>query len=70
VLRLRDTGTGLSPTDLAKLQSGEGSTDAAEQKLTLAVARTVLEANRASLTVTSKADEGTLIEAAFAAARG
>jgi signal transduction histidine kinase len=68
LLRLRDTGPGLSPNDLARLQSngqGSPSAEAADQQLTLAVARALLEANHATLSVTSKTDEGTLVEVVF-----
>ncbi|HWM46035.1 MAG TPA: ATP-binding protein [Xanthobacteraceae bacterium] len=71
LLRLRDTGPGLSAGDLAQLQPGttaSASADAADQQLTLAVARALLEANHASLSVTTKSGEGTLVEAAFASA--
>jgi signal transduction histidine kinase len=72
LLRLRDTGPGLSETDLVQLRSNakaSTSAEAADQQLSLAVARALLEANHASLSVTSKADEGTLVEVLFAAAR-
>jgi signal transduction histidine kinase/PAS domain-containing protein len=72
LLRLRDTGPGLSDNDLAQLRANNKtatSADAADQQLTLAVARALLEANHASLSVTSKADEGTLVEVMFNAAR-
>ena len=71
LLRLRDTGPGLSASDLAQLQPGTTSSpsaDAADQQLTLAVARALLEANHARLSVTTKSGEGTLVEAAFASA--
>ena len=72
LLRLRDTGPGLSENDLAALRSNakpSASADAADQQLTLAVARALLEANHANLSVTSKPGEGTLVEAMFVAAR-
>jgi signal transduction histidine kinase len=75
VLRLRDTGPGLNPQELAELmQPGTpatpaGTTPNADQNLTMAITRAMLEANNATFDVTSKADDGTMIEVLFPPSR-
>jgi signal transduction histidine kinase len=68
-LRLRDTGTGVAEADVtgaleSKAVPGE-RTDSPEGRLKLAVARALLEANRASLKISSRPEEGTLVEVSF-----
>jgi signal transduction histidine kinase len=73
-LRLRDTGAGLSENELAELQkpampgTQAAPADAADEKLTMAITRAMLDANNATLAVTSKAEDGTLVEVTFPAA--
>jgi signal transduction histidine kinase len=73
-LRLRDTGAGLSDKELAELQlpanaaKMPGAAEAADEKLTMAITRAMLDANNATLAVTSKAEDGTLVEVTFPAA--
>jgi signal transduction histidine kinase len=73
-LRLRDTGAGLSENELAELQkptmpgTQSAAADAADEKLTMAITRAMLDANNATLAVTSKAEDGTLVEVTFPAA--
>ncbi|MGZ5863845.1 MAG: sensor histidine kinase [Xanthobacteraceae bacterium] len=68
-LRLRDTGTGVNETDVEAALKTEpaqdGRSDASEGRLKLAVAKALVEANRASLKISSKPDEGTLVEVSF-----
>ena len=72
-LRLRDTGAGLSDKELADLQkpampgTQPASADASDEKLTMAITRAMLDANNATLAVTSKAEDGTLVEVTFPA---
>lgn len=72
VLRLRDTGIGLDAEELAALQATgtPDSADAADQKLSMTITRAMVAANNASLSVSSRRDDGTMIEVVFAAARG
>jgi signal transduction histidine kinase len=68
VLRLRDTGPGMTETELAAAlqpaRSPVAAPDAAAA-LTLAVTKTLAEANNAQFIVISKPGEGTLIEISF-----
>jgi signal transduction histidine kinase len=68
-LRLRDTGAGLNETDVAEALQGKPAAgvhpDASESRLKLAVAKALVEANRASLKISSKPEEGTLVEVSF-----
>ena len=69
-LRLRDTGVGVSEDDLAAaLQAqppvGEKTAGGSEGRLKLAVAKALAEANRASLKISSRPNDGTLVEVAF-----
>jgi signal transduction histidine kinase len=68
LLRLRDTGIGLTEEDVAaamRRQPVGGETDEPEGRLKLAVAKALLEANRASLKISSKPNDGTLVEVSF-----
>lgn len=71
VLRIRDTGPGMSETDIAdalepfrqlsrQTSSGVGGTG-----LGLPLTKALVEANEASLTIRSKVDQGTFVEVAF-----
>lgn len=73
-LRLRDTGAGLSDKELAEFQlaatpnAQADSADMADDTLTMAITRAMLEANHATLACTTKAKEGTLVEVTFPSA--
>ncbi len=75
VLRIRDTGPGMSEGDIAAAlepfrqlsrppASGVGGTG-----LGLSLTKALVEANEASLTIRSKVDQGTFVEVAFPPAR-
>ena len=70
-LRLRDTGAGLDEAQLAAFQlaanpdAQTAPADMADEKLTMAITRAMLDANKATLTCTSRPDEGTLVEVTF-----
>ncbi len=75
VLRIRDTGPGMSESDIAAAlepfrqlsrpaASGVGGTG-----LGLPLTKALVEANEASLTIRSKVDQGTFVEVAFPPAR-
>ena len=69
-LRLRDTGMGLNENELAaSVQPAEASSTAAgdgsEGRLKIAVAKALAEANRALLTISSRPNDGTLVEVSF-----
>jgi signal transduction histidine kinase len=69
-LRLRDTGMGLNENELAaSIQPAEARSTAAgdgsEGRLKIAVAKALAEANRASLTISSRPNDGTLVEVSF-----
>jgi signal transduction histidine kinase len=69
-LRLRDTGVGVSEDDLAaalqaKPPAGEKTAGGSEGRLKLAVAKALAEANRASLKISSRPNDGTLVEVSF-----
>ncbi len=74
ILRLRDTGTGLSARELAAaLQAPDATAQAAQPAsggLSFAVARALAEANGAAIAISSKPGEGTLVEVAFTALPG
>ena len=73
VLRIRDTGPGMSESDIAaalepfrqlsRLPSGAGT------GLGLPLTKALVEANEAALTIRSKVDQGTFVEVAFPPAR-
>ena len=71
VMRLRDTGAGLSAKDLALFHIASNpdvqpkSDAAASEELTLAITLAMLEANHAAIAATSKADDGTMVEVTF-----
>jgi signal transduction histidine kinase len=71
VMRLRDTGAGLSAKELALFHIASNpdvqpkATDNATEELTLAITLAMLEANRATIVATSKADDGTMVEVTF-----
>ena len=75
VLRIRDTGSGMSESDIAAAlepfrqlsrppASGTGGTG-----LGLPLTKALVEANEAALTIRSKVDQGTFVEVAFPPAR-
>ena len=68
-LRLRDTGMGLNESELAATMQPEEPTsaisDGSESRLKIAVAKALAEANRASLTISSRPNDGTLVEVSF-----
>jgi signal transduction histidine kinase len=69
-LRLRDTGMGLNENELAaSMQPAEARSvaagDGSEGRLKIAVAKALAEANRASLTISSRPNDGTLVEVSF-----
>jgi signal transduction histidine kinase len=69
-LRLRDTGIGINEDDLAvamqqRASPAGASGDGAEGRLKLAVAKALVEANRASLKISSRPNDGTLVEVSF-----
>jgi signal transduction histidine kinase len=69
-LRLRDTGMGLNENELAaSIQPAEArstaAVDGSEGRLKIAVAKALAEANRASLTISSRPNDGTLVEVSF-----
>ncbi len=70
-LRLRDTGRGLNENELAAtLQQpapprSTAAGDGSEGRLKIAVAKALAEANRASLTISSRPNDGTLVEVSF-----
>ena len=71
VMRLRDTGAGLSAKELALFHIASNpdvqpkSDAAASEELTLAITLAMLEANHAAIAATSKADDGTMVEVTF-----
>ncbi|HVG51475.1 MAG TPA: HAMP domain-containing sensor histidine kinase, partial [Xanthobacteraceae bacterium] len=67
-LRLRDTGIGVNENDVAAAlgtASMEKAADGSEGRLKLAVAKALVEANRASLKISSRPNDGTLVEVSF-----
>lgn len=75
VLRIRDTGPGMSESDItAALEpfrqlSRSGSPSVSGTGLGLPLTKALVEANEAALTIRSKVDEGTFVEVAFPPAR-
>lgn len=71
ILRLRDTGAGLDANELAAALRSPETTEqrapAAHGSLSFAVARTLAEANAATIAISSKSGEGTLVEVVFTA---
>ncbi len=74
VIRIRDTGTGMSESDIAaamepfrQLASGRQTADGTG--LGLPLTKALVEANEASFSIRSKVDQGTLVEVAFPPAR-
>jgi signal transduction histidine kinase len=66
ILRLRDTGAGLNAAELAAaLQAPDAGTQPSSGSLSFAVARALAEASGATIAISSKRDEGTLVEIAF-----
>jgi PAS domain S-box-containing protein len=75
VIRVRDTGIGMSETDLAAaLEPFRDATtcarwDTAGNNLSLSLTKALVEANHATFQIASRIDEGTLIEITFPASR-
>lgn len=73
VLRLRDTGVGLSERELAgaldPLRSGGATLTATGTGLGLPLTRALVEANQASFSISSSKNAGTIVEIVFPAAR-
>jgi PAS domain S-box-containing protein len=73
LIRIRDTGIGMSDSDvetaLEPFRQLATSRPTTGTGLGLPLTKALIEANRASLTIKSKKDEGTLIEVAFTPAR-
>ncbi|MDQ8726936.1 PAS domain-containing protein [Bradyrhizobium sp. LHD-71] len=69
ILRVRDTGRGLSETELASAMGSHraGATD--RSAIDLSLARALAEANRAQFQIKSTENSGTLIEVVFANVR-
>lgn len=69
VLRVRDTGTGMSEDDVQLAMEPFRQLPNATQKrgtgLGLPITRALIEANRASLVIRSRPNEGTMVEVAF-----
>ena len=69
VLRVRDTGTGMSEDDVQLAMEPFRQLPNAAQKrgtgLGLPITRALIEANRASLVIRSRPNEGTMVEIAF-----
>ncbi|MBV1707565.1 MAG: PAS domain-containing sensor histidine kinase [Hyphomicrobiales bacterium] len=69
VLRVRDTGTGMSEEDVQLAMEPFRQLPNAAQKrgtgLGLPITRALIEANRASLVIRSRPNEGTMVEIAF-----
>jgi len=76
VLRVRDTGIGMSETELAaalepfRALATTTRWDGAGTGLSLPLTKALAEANRARFTIMSKINDGTLVEVAFAPVRG
>lgn len=72
-LRIRDTGVGMSETDIAialePFRQVASSRASGGTGLGLPLTKALVEANRAFFSITSKLHEGTLVEAAFPPAR-
>lgn len=73
VIRIRDTGRGMSETEIAaafepfrQLSNAEGTEGTG---LGLPLTKALVEANQAALTIRSRPDQGTLVEVAFPPAR-
>ncbi len=75
VLRIRDTGPGMSETDIAaalepfRQLSRQPASGVAGTGLGLPLTKALVEANEAALTIRSKVDQGTFVEVAFPPAR-
>jgi signal transduction histidine kinase len=73
VIRIRDTGIGMSDHDvetaLEPFRQIETSRPTTGTGLGLPLTKALIEANRASFTIKSKKEEGTLVEVAFPPAR-
>ena len=75
VLRIRDTGPGMSESDIAaalepfRQLSLPSASGAAGTGLGLPLTKALVEANAAALTIRSKVDQGTFVEVAFPPAR-
>ena len=73
VIRIRDTGIGMSDSELITalepFRQVQTSRQTSGTGLGLPLTKALVEANRASFTVKSKKNEGTLVEVAFAPAR-
>ena len=71
VLRIRDTGPGMSESDIAAALepfhqlSRTSSSEVAGTGLGLPLTKALVEANEAALTIRSKVDQGTFVEVAF-----
>jgi PAS domain S-box-containing protein len=72
VLRVRDTGSGMNMTMQESAPSSEGATSKAAKLVSpsnLPLTKALAEANRGTFNVTSKANDGTLVEITFPGAR-
>ena len=72
VLRVRDTGIGMSEADLEvalepfrQVATSRGGGKVSGTGLGLPLTKALVEANRATFTIRSRKDEGTLVEVAF-----
>ena len=65
VLRVRDTGRGLSPAELTAANGANGDGTLDRGAVDLSLARALAEANRAQFQIKSTDNAGTLIEVAF-----